>query len=459
MPVSSAPDGLPFDLMHILLCAALIALAIALLMMRQASALKAQRLMLDLDHAKGDLAEAEAREAALTAAHAREESRAHAAELQLADLRARAEGDGDRFTSLAQSVLAQANQQFIRLANETFEKHQGAATGQLTELVAPLKQNMDAFAQKVEAIEKVRAEDKTLLQEQVKSLGDNLLRNTAETGKLVNALTAPKGGGRWGEMSLRNVLEQAGLKRGVDFVEQVMQSGEDGRLRPDCIINLPGGREIVVDAKVTVESYLAACNEADPALSAQHFKAYAAGVERQCKLLSSKDYQGSLGDRFDFVIMYVPGENFYAAALEHAPGLLELAMTKRVIIASPTTLVMLAKSVGLAWREHHRNQNVVEAATLAAEVYRRFAVLLGHVETLGKSLDKSVGAFNSLVGSAESKVLPALRRFDDLSLAPPDKSLPELARIEQSVRTGPAAAQPQLELGDSAGRKDGRKPS
>ncbi|KCZ90803.1 DNA recombination protein RmuC [Hyphomonas johnsonii] len=371
---------------------------------------------------------------------------ARQAEIKLAEAQARSAEDERKFAEMAQGVLQRANTQFLQLANETFEKHKEGAKGQLQELMKPIGDNFDAFKKRVDDLEKVRTEDKSLLSEQVKAISESLHRNTAETGKLVNALTAPKGGGRWGEMTLRNVMEQAGLSAHCDFSEQVHDATEEGRQRPDAIIRLPGDRQIVIDSKVSLASYMAAVETEDPAQKILHLKAHATSVQRHVNTLASKDYQSNLGNRFDYIAMFIPGENFFAAALQEAPDLIERAMSKQVIVTTPTTLIALAKTVAHLWRQHHQNENAMAAAELGAELYGRMGVMLGHIEKLGKSLNGSVDHFNSAMGSFDKRVLPTLRKFEDMEIAPPNKPLAEPKQIEN--RTNAPEPMGELDFGD-----------
>jgi len=366
---------------------------------------------------------------------------ARQAEIALAEIRARSQEDERKFAEMAQGVLRTANAQFLQLANETFEKHKEGAKGQLQELMKPIGENFDAFKKRVDDLEKVRTEDKSLLSEQVKAIGESLHRNTAETGKLVNALTAPKGGGRWGEMTLRNVMEQAGLSAHCDFNEQVHDATEEGRQRPDAIIRLPGDRQIVIDSKVSLASYMAATNTEDPVERLAHLKAHATSVQRHVNTLASKDYQSNLGNRFDYIAMFIPGENFFAAALEHSPDLIEKAMSRQVIVTTPTTLIALARTVAHLWRQHHQNENAMAAAELGAELHGRMSVMLGHIEKLGKTLNGSVDHFNSAMGSFDKRVLPTLRKFEDMEIAPPNKALPEPKQIENRANTPEATGE------------------
>ena len=368
---------------------------------------------------------------------------AEESKLQLAELRGQTAKSKEAFSEIARGVMQQTQAQFMQLADETFKKHREGAKGELSELMKPIGENFTEFKKRVADIEKVRAEDKSAIQQQVKAIGESLHRNTAETGKLVNALTAPKGGGRWGEMTLRNVMEQAGLSGHCDFDEQVNDETEEGRQRPDAVIHLPGERQIVVDSKVSLEAYMAAESAEDPTQRNLHLKTHATNVQRHVDTLASKRYQANLDERVDFVAMFIPGENFFAAALEYAPDLLERAYSKNVIVTTPSTLIGLAKTVAYVWRQEKMTQNAREAAQLGQQLYERIAKMAEHIEKLGKSLNTSVGHFNAMNSSLDKRVMPTMKRFQDLSIAPPDKAMPEPKRIEVTADAGTGA---QLEL-------------
>ena len=413
-----------FDIVHIVLLLSVLGLGFFAYALMGRAGLSRR----ELTRAEEDLADTK------QALHTKSEV-ARQAEIALAEVRARSEDDERKFADLAQNVLQRANTMFLERADETFKRHREGAQGELKELMKPIGENFDAFKKRVDDLEKVRTEDKSLLSEQVKAIGESLHRNTAETGKLVNALTAPKGGGRWGEMTLRNVMEQAGLSAHCDFSEQVHDETEEGRQRPDAIIRLPGDRQIVIDSKVSLASYMAAVDSEDPAQKILHLKAHATSVQRHVNTLASKDYQSNLGNRFDYIAMFIPGENFFAAALQEAPDLIEKAMSRQVIVTTPTTLIALAKTVAHLWRQHHQNENAMAAAELGAELYGRMGVMLGHIEKLGKTLNGSVDHFNSAMGSFDKRVLPTLRKFEDMEIAPPNKALAEPKQIENRANT------------------------
>lgn len=387
-------------------------------------------------------------EAEADLAHATQElktqrAKAEDAKLELAELKGQTAKQREEFSTLAQQVMKQAQAQFVEMADETFKKHREGAKGELTQLMKPIGENFDAFKKRVADIEKVRAEDKSAIQEQVKAIGESLHRNTTETGKLVNALTAPKGGGSWGEMQLRRVMEVAGMSAYCDFNEQTQDQTADGaRQRPDVVIHLPGDRQIVVDSKVSLEAYLQASSASDPTQKTAFLKSHAESVKRHVDTLASKRYQDNLDERVDFVAMFIPGENYFAAALEYNPELLERAYSKNVIVTTPSTLIGLAKTVSYVWRQEKMTENAREAAQLGQQLYERIATMAGHIEKLGKSLNGAVDNYNKMNASLDKRVLPTMRKFEELSIAPPDKTIPETKRIEVSAD----ASQKTLEL-------------
>lgn len=357
--------------------------------------------------------------------------RAEDAEKQLAAASALEAKTKEQFAALAQDVLAKSQIQFMTLANETFSRHKEGAKGDLQKLMEPIGENFAEFKKRVEAIEKVRAEDRSAIGQQIKDMASDLERNRNATSKLVTALSAPKGGGRWGEMTLRNVMEHAGLSAHCDFSEQVHDLTDDDKIfRPDVIIRLPGDREIVVDSKVSINDYLKAVDEADPAHRKAHLQAHARNVKAHITKLASKGYQGNATERVDFVAMFIPGENFYAAALEQMPDIMDYAASKQVIITTPSTLLALAKAVSYGWRQEQATENAREAAELGRQLYDRLLTMGNHIEKLGKSLNATVDTYNKMSRSLETRVLPSARKFQELSIAPPDKPIPELSVIE-----------------------------
>ncbi|RIJ23466.1 DNA recombination protein RmuC [Henriciella barbarensis] len=428
------------DLIHLVLLLAALGLAAALYAVRSKLTARNAEIARDLEHAEDALADTKAERDDLRQQLKTKEAVALEAEKSLARAEARSEEDEKKFADLAQRVLDQSSRRFLTQADEHFKRHKEGAQTNLKELMTPINKNLEDFAKKVSELEKVRADDKSVLQEQVKAIGESLKVHTSETNKLVSALSAPRGGGRWGETTLRNVMEHAGLSAHCDFSEQVHGETESGRQRPDVIIKLPGGREIVVDSKVTLEDYLKAIDETDPARREAYMRAHGRKVRDHIKTLGSKDYQSAFSQRVDFVALFIPGESFYVAALEFEPDLFDFAAARQVIVVTPSTLLALAKAVAYGWRQEQATENAKKAAELGRELYSRLTTLGSHVEKMGKSLNSAVDTYNKMGSSLTSRVLPAARKFEDLQIAPPEKSVPEIESIEKRAtlpdRTG-----------------------
>jgi DNA recombination protein RmuC len=359
------------------------------------------------------------------------------------------------FGSLAGEALAQSEARFIALANETFEKHQTAAAGGVKEVVTPVHEAFVRLSETVDALNKSRLQDASSFSEQIRSVGEALKETQGMTGKLVNALrAAPKTRGRWGEETLRNVLELAGLSAHVDFIEQATVEGDAGKLRPDVIIKLPGGRQIVVDSKVALSAYLDAMDATDDAEREALLVRHAQQLRTHMRQLGGKEYWKHVPETADFVALFVPGENFFAAAAERDADLFEDAIAMKVIIVTPATLVALAKAVSYGWRQEAAAKNAQLIADLGRELYRRLSTMADRMTSLGNSLDKSVKSYNELVGTVEARVLPQARRFKDLGAA--DES--EIAVVEQSeIVPRLPAPQTEMDLGDQTAGAKGRK--
>lgn len=398
----------------------------------------------------------EARAQAAAAEHAAAQARSDLAALKAGEA-ARAEAAAERerallamrdefqknFAALAADALSRNETRFLALANETFQKHQAAAQGQVRETIDPVRETFAKLAESVAALEKSRTEDKATLAEQLRSVAEQLKETQGATGKLVNALrAAPKTRGRWGEETLRNVLEMAGLSAHVDFSEQETVSGESGRLRPDVTIRLPGNRQIVVDSKVALSAYLEAFEAVDDAAREAHLKRHAAQLREHVRMLASKDYWKFVPDSADFVALFVPGENFFAAAAERDPELFEYGIANRVIIVTPATLVALAKAVAYGWRQEEAAKNAKAVADLGRELYQRLAKLGSAVEGLGRAMEGSVKKYNELVGSLEGRVLPQARKLKELGAG--DAGI-EIARVE-TLEVGPRRLAPNRDL-------------
>jgi DNA recombination protein RmuC len=359
---------------------------------------------------------------------------------------ARSESEEARFLALAAKALEASQQNFMNLANETFEKHSQAAKGGVKEVLTPAQEALAKLAGQVEALEKSRTQDKAALGEQMRAIGDTLKETQGVTGKLVQALRqSPKARGRWGEQTLRNVLELSGLSSQVDFTEQVSTTdGEGARLRPDVVINLPGGRCIVVDSKVALSAYLDAMDAPDESARLVLLKKHAAELKSHVRNLASKDYWKHVPATADFVVLFVPGENFLAAAAEQDANLFDDAFAAKVIIATPSTMVALAKSVAYGWRQEQSAKNAQEIAELGRELYRRMAVMNDHLTKVGDSIGQTVTRYNALLGSVESRVMPQARKFKELGAGDAGIDIAAAPQIEAAPR--PVAPPEQLEL-------------
>lgn len=371
----------------------------------------------------------------LAALRAGEAARAEAAaERERALLAMKAEFEKN-FASLASDALSRNEQRFLALANETFEKHQAAAQGQVKDVIKPVEETFTRLAESVAALDKARNEDKATLNEQMRAVAESIKESQGTTGKLINALRAsPKTRGRWGEETLRNVLEMAGLSAHADFTEQTSVDGETGRLRPDVTIRLPGGRHIVIDSKVALSAYLDAMEAADEASREGHLMRHAQQLRTHMRQLGAKEYWKYVPETADFVALFVPGENFFAAAAERDSALFEDAIAQKVIIVTPATLVALAKAVAFGWRQEESARNAKAVADLGRELYQRLARMGDAVGAVGKAMESGVKKYNELVGSLEARVLPQARRLRDMGAGDPALEITALEPIETNPR-------------------------
>ena len=431
--------SLALDWVHVVLIISLCLISAAAIWLRSEARQSNEKLALELENETEKRGEVEMELGRFEQKLEAEQSRTRDAELKLAAAEARREEDEKRFNEIAHNAVRQSQRDFLERADDRFKQ-----------MYKPIGENFEAFKKRVDAIEKVRTEDKTALQQQVKHIAESLQHNSKATAQLVTALSAPKGGGRWGEMTLRNVMEQAGLSSHCDFNEQVNDQTETGRQRPDAVIHLPGERQIVVDAKVSIEAYLKASDTSDSAERAALLKTHAANVQRHVRALASKAYQANLSERVDFVAMFIPGENFFAAALEHAPGLLEDAYSKGVIVTTPSTLIGLAKTVSYVWRQEKMAENAREAAALGEQLYDALVTMTSHVEKMGKGLKGAVNGYDAFIGSLQRNVLPKARKFEELEVAKPSKAIPVMEKLEHEPRALELDLQPQNKADEAA---------
>jgi DNA recombination protein RmuC len=300
--------------------------------------------------------------------------------------------------------------------------------------VTPVEVLLKTSQEKLQVVEKERVDHYAGLREAVDlvRVGQGQVRDEARN--LVNALrNAPKARGRWGEQSLKNVLEQAGLSPYADFQTEVSVDGEDGKLRPDVVVRLPGGRKLVIDAKCSLNAFLDACDEVDDEKRKACFRAHVASIRNHAQQLGSKAYWAQFGDSADYVIMYIPGEHFLTAALEQDPTLWDWAFERRVLLATPTNLVAIARTVASIWQQERLAEAADEIAKLGKELHSRLATMSEHMARVGKNLATANNAYNQMVGSFESQVLTQARRFEALG-AGSAKTLDLPPMVEASPR-------------------------
>ncbi len=393
--------------------------------------------VIQLNLARDLLTKAQQSEAAL---RARLDADQRNAAEKLALLEQARESMKDAFAAISSDLLAQNNTRFLDLAKEKFGELQNTAVTDLAgrqkaidELVQPLRESLTKVDAKLQEVDRDRASSHAALGEQIRSLTLAQQSLQSETGRLSRALRSPNVRGQWGELQLRRVLEAAGMLEGHHFEIKESVHGEDGRLTPDVVVKLPGGKNVVVDAKVALTAFLDALECDDEAARAAKLRDHARQVKDHVVRLGNKAYWTHFQPTPDIVVMFVPGEALLSAAMQADSGLLEFSMTKGVMLASPLTLIALLRAIAYGWQQEKIARNAMEISELGRQLFDRIAKLAEHWEAVGKNLARAVTAYNSAVGTLESRVLVTARRLKDKGVSPGEE-LPDVEVIDHAPR-------------------------
>ncbi|MGC6454955.1 MAG: DNA recombination protein RmuC [Coraliomargaritaceae bacterium] len=368
---------------------------------------------------------------------AQREAENKAAEEKLSLLESARDQLKESFQALSSEALSKNNESFLNLAKTALEKYQEGARGDLEKrqesiqkTVEPVNKALEQFRKRVDSMEERRTAADAGLREQLQQLGESQLRLSQTTSSLVGALRKPEGRGQWGELQLRRTVELAGMINYCDFVEQAsVETGEGDRLRPDMVVRLPNERQVVVDSKVPLAAYLDALEASEEGAKEVQLERHARHIRDHIKNLSQKKYWSQFENTPEFVVLFIPNEAIFSAALEEDPQLIELGVENRVILATPTTLIALLKAIAYGWQQEAITREAKQISALGKELYERIGVVAGHFNKVGKSLDQSVGHYNKAVNSMESRLLVTARKFEALDSASADP-LPETKSIE-----------------------------
>ena len=346
----------------------------------------------------------------------------------------------ETFTALSSQALKNNNEEFLKLAQENLKQYQSQAVNELDKkekafetLLTPIKESLSKTEQQIHNIEKERKESQGALHKHLESMAQTQATLQDETRKLVTALRRPEVRGQWGEMTLKRLAELAGMVEHCDFYEQEQVQTDEGALRPDMIVRMPDGREIVVDVKTPLDAYISAIEAVDDAERQIHLTRHTKNVKQRINELADKAYWNQFKNAPDFVVLFIPGDQFLTAALDQEPAILENALARQVILATPTSFVALLRAVGYGWRQEQLAENAEHIKTVGEELYGRLQTFAEHLQKLGKSLDSGMKHYNSAVGSFDSRILPSARKFNEMGISA-DKKLKKSNQIETAVR-------------------------
>lgn len=415
---------------------------------REAAASKreAENLRLQLDEAvkERDLN----REAAikLAALEASQLERERGFEARIKELVEAKEALSAQFAEISNRLLAEAQETFLKRADQRFRQSEENAGQNLKALLQPVHERLERYETTVQKVEAERRDAFGMLSGQIEAMRTGTERVSAEAAKLVNALrNAPKARGRWGEQQLRNVLETCGLSEHCDFATEVSVTDADGnRLRPDVVVRVPGGQSLVIDAKVSLNEYQDAFGAVDEADREIHLTAHATAIRAHVNTLGAKTYWTQFDDAPDYVVMFIPGEHFLTAALEQDPTLWDYAFEKKVLLATPTNLIAIARTIAAVWRQERLAKEARQIGELGKELYDRLAKAADDLRRVGSGLATAVNNYNSFVASFESRSLVTARKFRDLNVEPGRRDIEVLSPVEAL----PRYADNELDLSD-----------
>jgi DNA recombination protein RmuC len=383
----------------------------------------------------------------LAALKASQDERDKGFEARIKELVEAKEALSAQFAEISNKLLAEAQETFLKRADDRFRQSEENAGQNLKALLQPVHERLERYETTVQKVEAERRDAFGMLSGQIEAMRTGTERVSAEAAKLVNALrNAPKARGRWGEQQLRNVLESCGLSEHCDFATEVsVEDGEGGRLRPDVVVRVPGGQSLVIDAKVSLNEYQDAFGAIDEADRESHLTAHALAIRAHVNTLGAKAYWAQFEDAPDYVVMFIPGEHFLTAALEQDPTLWDYAFEKKVLLATPTNLIAIARTVAAVWRQERLAKEARQIGELGKELYERLAKAADDLRKVGSGLASAVNNYNSFVASFETRSLVTARKFRDLNIEPGRRDIEMLAPVEAL----PRYADDELTLSDN----------